>query len=219
MMGKTARKAQLDEEIAEHKKDIETLEGEQTSADETRATEHEAYATRTAKLSKAISAMERAIEAMQASKGEMTDAKAGYTGLIAKYRHVILNSIALADSMGLVHAAVSPEELQAEEGAGGQRRAGDPPGARDGVGCAQQPDQGAGEVEVGEVCFERCAGGGAQRAHDEAAADGGRARRGPELPARPHGEVREEGAGLGPALLHPYPGAYGDRECPGDAQG
>merc|ERR1719271_792205 len=33
----------------------------------------------------------------------MTDAKAGYTGLIAKYRHVILNSIALADSMGLVH--------------------------------------------------------------------------------------------------------------------
>merc|ERR1719271_721237 len=103
MMGKTARKAQLDEEIAEHKKDIETLEGEQTSADETRATEHESYATRTAKLSKAISAMERAIEAMQASKGEMTDAKAGYTGLIAKYRHVILNSIALADSMGLVH--------------------------------------------------------------------------------------------------------------------
>ena len=100
---KTARKAQLDEEIAEHKKDIETLEGEQTSADETRATEHEAYATRTAKLSKAISAMERAIEAMQASKGEMTDAKAGYTGLIAKYRHVILNSSALADSMGLVH--------------------------------------------------------------------------------------------------------------------
>merc|ERR1719271_2362141 len=60
MMGKTARKAQLDEEIAEHKKDIETLEGEQTSADETRATEHEAYATRTAKLSKAISAMEQA---------------------------------------------------------------------------------------------------------------------------------------------------------------
>merc|ERR1719271_2418746 len=101
MMGKTARKAKLDEEITEHKKDIETLEGEQTSADETRATEHEAYATRTAKLSKAISAMERAIEAMQASKGEMTDAKAGYTGLIAKYRHVIKNSVALADAMGI----------------------------------------------------------------------------------------------------------------------
>merc|ERR1719217_1966363 len=35
----------------------------------------------------------------------MTDAKAGYTGLIStsSLRHVILNSIALADSMGLVH--------------------------------------------------------------------------------------------------------------------
>merc|ERR1719440_2712557 len=52
---KTARKATLDSEIAEHKADIETLEGDQTGADETRATEHEAYASRTAQLSKAIS--------------------------------------------------------------------------------------------------------------------------------------------------------------------
>jgi len=98
---KTARKATLDSEIADHKADIETLEGEQQGADDTRATEHEAYATRTAALSKAIDAMERAIEALQASKGDMKDAKAGYTGLL-KYKQVIKNSIALAESMHLV---------------------------------------------------------------------------------------------------------------------
>jgi septal ring factor EnvC (AmiA/AmiB activator) len=100
---KTARKATLDSEIAEHKTDIEGLEGDQESADTDRATEHEAYASRTAQLSKAISAMERAIEALQASKGDMVDAKAGYTGLV-KYKSVIKNSIALAESLGITHS-------------------------------------------------------------------------------------------------------------------
>jgi len=99
---KTARKAQLDQEIADHKVEIEELEATQEEANGVRASEHESYASRSAQLAKAIDAMERAIEAMQASKGQMQDAKAGYTGLI-KYRAVIKNSVALADAMGISH--------------------------------------------------------------------------------------------------------------------
>jgi chromosome segregation ATPase len=100
---KTARKAQLDQEIADHKVEIGDLETTQEEANGVRASEHESYASRTAQLAKAIDAMERAIEAMQASKTQMVDSKAGYTGLI-KYRAVIKNSVMLADAMGIAHS-------------------------------------------------------------------------------------------------------------------
>jgi septal ring factor EnvC (AmiA/AmiB activator) len=101
---KTARKAALDGEIATHKTDIEKLEGDQQTAADERSVEHEAYTTRNAQLTKAIAAMEGAINALQASKGQMENAKAGYTGLLHKYKNVIKNSVALAESLGIVHS-------------------------------------------------------------------------------------------------------------------
>jgi len=99
---KSAKKAVLDEEVVELKKEIETLEGEQQEASEVRADQHGAYADRSSALATAIDRMQRAIAALRASKDQMVDSHDGYT-LLSKYEDTIKRGIALADSMHIVH--------------------------------------------------------------------------------------------------------------------
>jgi len=94
---KTARKASLDQEIAEHNEEIQKLEGEAESAKAIRDDENAAYSDRTANLGKAIDQMERAIAALSASKDDMTDSKAQLT----QFSATIKNSVALAGLLGL----------------------------------------------------------------------------------------------------------------------
>jgi len=91
---KTAKKAQLDNEISQHNTDINTLEGEQSTAQGVRDTTNAAYAEREASLSTSIAQMKQSITALGASKDDMTGAKS----LLSKYVTVIESGTAVAKS-------------------------------------------------------------------------------------------------------------------------
>merc|ERR1719301_418352 len=99
-----AKKTALADEIQGLNGDISAAEGEVETAAELRASTNAEYKEKEEMLSKAISALQRAIEALEASKKEMVNARTDTPVLLTKYKHVIRNSMALAESLGIIAA-------------------------------------------------------------------------------------------------------------------
>jgi len=93
---KTAKKAQLDSEIAEHGQEITKLNTEQDDAQNTRDGEHAVYVEKAEDLQTGIDRMAGAIEQLKGSKGDMADTK---MQLLSKHSTVIRDSLALAESL------------------------------------------------------------------------------------------------------------------------
>jgi hypothetical protein len=93
---KTAKKAQLDSEIAKHGQEITKLNKEQDDAQDARDGEHAVYVEKAADLATAVERMGGAIDQLSGSKGQMADAK---VSLMSKHSELIRDSLTLAESL------------------------------------------------------------------------------------------------------------------------
>jgi chromosome segregation ATPase len=107
-----AKKTALADEIQTLNEDIGKAQGEMETAAELRADTNAEYKEKEEMLSKAISALERAIEALEASKKEMVNARTDTPVALAKYKRVIKNSMALAESLHLIEPRESSAILK-----------------------------------------------------------------------------------------------------------
>jgi hypothetical protein len=106
---KSAQKTSLDNEISGLNVDINDAEDEQVAADEIRANESAAYATRDAQLTKTITALKNGIQSLDASKGAVAP------GLLSQYSALIKNSVLLAEGLQLTKQEPHAYEFNSNE--------------------------------------------------------------------------------------------------------